>query len=79
MRELTWTIEVWYKPAVTDPVSDSVKKGISDLGIKKIKNARTAQKYIIEGTITRKEIERICKELLANPVIQTYKISRRKQ
>ena len=68
-----WAIEVSYKSGVTDAVGDSVRKGINDLGIKKILKVSTVQKYIIEGILTEKEIERICKDLLANSVIQTYK------
>lgn len=71
-----WVVEVAYKPGVTDAVGDSVKKGINDLGIKKISKIATVQKYIIEGDLNFKEIERICRDLLANSVIQTYKFKR---
>ncbi|MEK6646126.1 MAG: phosphoribosylformylglycinamidine synthase subunit PurS [Candidatus Firestonebacteria bacterium] len=73
---MKWFVEVWYKSGVTDAVGDSVKKGISDLGIKGIEEVRAGQKYSIQGKADRKTIERICKELLANGVVQDYKISK---
>lgn len=75
-KEKLWAVEVSYKQGVTDAVGDSVKKGINDLGIKKVYKVSTVQKYIIDGDLTSKEVERICKDLLANPVIQTYKFKK---
>ncbi|MFH1824814.1 MAG: phosphoribosylformylglycinamidine synthase subunit PurS [Candidatus Firestonebacteria bacterium] len=71
---MKWEIEVWYKTGVTDAVGDSVKKGISDLGITGVKEVKTGQVYIIKGKISKKEIEKICSGLLANSIVQYYKI-----
>jgi phosphoribosylformylglycinamidine synthase len=67
-----WIVEVTYKPGVTDPVGDSVLKGIRDLGIDGAIRARTGRKYIIGGSLNEDDIEIICKRLLANDVIQNY-------
>jgi len=69
-----WSIEVWYKPEVTDPLEESVRKGVADLDIQGLEQVRTGQKYLMEGSLTKEQVERICRELLANPVIQEYKI-----
>lgn len=73
-----WVVEVTYKPGVTDPVGDSAVKGIRDLGISGVSSAKTGRKYIIKGSLSEKDIEVICKRLLANDVIQdyTYEIAR---
>lgn len=73
-KNKTWAVEVFYKAGVTDAVGDSVRKGIEDIGIKGVNSVRTAQKYIINGKLDKKDIENICENLLANPVVQTYKI-----
>ena len=65
-----WLVEVTYKTGVTDPVGDSTVKGIKDLGISGVSSARTGRKYIIKGSLTKSDIELICKRLLANDVIQ---------
>ena len=71
-----WAVEIYYKSAVTDPTEDSIKKGILDLEIKKVDSVKSVHKYIITGNLEKKEIERIAKELLSNPVVQNYKISK---
>lgn len=69
-----WSVEVWYKPEVTDPVEDSVMKGVADLDVQGLKSVRTGQKFLLQGSLARDQVERICKELLANPVMQEYRI-----
>lgn len=66
----TWTVEVAYNPGVMDPVQESARKGIRDLGIKGVRSVRTAKKYLIWGSITAEQIQLISESLLANVVIQ---------
>ncbi len=70
----SWTVEVRFKPGVTDAVGDSVVKGIGDLGISGISAAQTGQKYRIFGDLDLDSINTISHSLLANEVIQTYTI-----
>jgi len=70
-----WYVEVWYKDGVTDAVGESVKKGVADLGIPHPESVRTAQKYLIQGSLSKSDIEKICARLLANPVVQDFRIS----
>lgn len=69
--ENQWTIEVQYKPGVTDAVGDSTVKGINDLGISKVSSVRTGKKFSIVGELNTDEIENISKRLLMNDVIQS--------
>ena len=69
-----WTVEVRFKPGVTDAVGDSVVKGIRDLGISRVSAAKTGQKYRIFGDLDLNTIEAISRSLLANEVIQTFDI-----
>jgi len=69
-----WIIEVWYKKGVTDAVADTVIKGAVDLGIKGIDTVKTGFKYEISGGLSSEQVERICRGLLANKVVQEYKI-----
>lgn len=72
ISEKQWTIEVQYKPGVTDAVGDSTVKGINDLGISKVSRVRTGKKFCITGELNLHKIENISKRLLLNDVIQSY-------
>jgi phosphoribosylformylglycinamidine synthase II len=63
-------IEVAYNPGVMDPVEESVKKGITDLGIDSVTAVRTAQKYLLWGDIPGDILQSICDKLLVNSVVQ---------
>jgi len=63
-------VEVAYNPGVMDPVEESVKKGIRDLGIRGIDSVKTSKKYILKGRITQKDLTTICEKLLVNRTVQ---------
>ena len=63
-------IEVAYNAGVVDPVEESVMKAIRDLGIADVKAVKTAKRYIIEGSVSKKQLDEITGKLLVNPIIQ---------
>jgi len=63
-------VEVTYNAGVMDPVEESVKKGILDLGVKGVESVKTAKKYIISGKISTGQLKTISEKLLFNKVIQ---------
>lgn len=65
-----YLVEVAYNSGVMDPVEESVKKGIFDLGIKGVASVRTAKKYIIKGKISERDLKTVSEKLLYNKVIQ---------
>ena len=67
-----WTLEVQFKPGVTDAVGDSTVKGINDLGITGVTTVRTGHKYWLTGALNADVIETIAQRLLMNDVIQTF-------
>ena len=67
-----WTLEVQFKPGVTDAVGDSTVKGINDLGINGVTTVRTGHKYWLTGALNAEAIETIAQRLLMNDVIQTF-------
>ncbi|MDR1474641.1 MAG: phosphoribosylformylglycinamidine synthase subunit PurS [Endomicrobium sp.] len=67
-------IEVLYKKGVTDTVSESVIKAIKDLGITKEVRVKTGHKYYLHGNISKTVLDKIAVKLLANTLVQEYKI-----
>ena len=63
-------VEVAYNAGVMDPVEDSAKKAIRDLGIKKLRAVKTAKRYLLKGNLSNKEIYYIAENILYNKVIQ---------
>src|SRR3989339_156738 len=63
-------IEVAYNPGVMDPVEESLLKAVSDMGIAGLNSARTARQYILEGSLSDRELKIISEKLLCNKVIQ---------
>lgn len=63
-------VEVAYNPGVMDPVEDSAKKAIQDLGINGLRAVKTAKKYLLKGRLTNNEIHSIAEKVLYNKVIQ---------
>jgi phosphoribosylformylglycinamidine synthase len=69
-------VTVGYKPGVTDPVGKSAKVAIEDTLGRSLGDAAAvfcSRVYFIRG-VSREQGERIAVELLANPVIQSFKV-----
>ena len=66
----THIIEIAHNSGVMDPVEESTIKGIKDLGIDQIRSVRTAKKYLLKGTLTKKDLETITNKVLSNKLIQ---------
>jgi phosphoribosylformylglycinamidine synthase len=71
-------IFVTLRPSVLDPAGVAVQSGLQQMGYNTVENVRIG-KYI-ELTITssdetkaRQDMERICDQMLANPVIENYR------
>ncbi|HUU62487.1 MAG TPA: phosphoribosylformylglycinamidine synthase subunit PurL [Dehalococcoidia bacterium] len=65
-------IAVWVKAGLPDPRGDALQKDIQDLGIITVTQARVRDIYLLEGRLSEAEVDRICQELLADPVVQEY-------
>ncbi len=76
-QDFDWGVEVGFKPGVTDNVGKTAKEAIEWRLGKKLQEGEkvyTSTQYLFRGKIKREEMERICKDLLANSLIQRYEI-----
>ena len=63
-------VEIAYNPGVMDPVEESTRKGIRDLGIQGVTSVRTAKKYLLSGEVSDKDLGTIVSKVLSNKLIQ---------
>jgi phosphoribosylformylglycinamidine synthase len=77
--ELEADVTISLKKGVADPEGSNVKKALNLLGFDEVRNVRTMKIFRIDLATedrekAKKDIDEMCKKLLANPVIQTYRI-----
>ena len=79
LRDFDWLVEVGFKPGVTDNIGKTSKEAIKDVlrkGLGKDEAVYTSKQYLISGDkLTKKDLERISRDLLANELIQRWVIS----
>ena len=73
------TVCVTLKPGLLDAQGKTIKSALESLGFKGVQDVRMGKYLEIElhGARTasaKKEVERMCKTLLANPVVERYHI-----
>jgi len=70
-------VYVTFKAGVLDPQGEAVRGALSSLGFKGVSGVRVGKFIEIEledsGDV-RADLDRMCRELLANPVIEDYRI-----
>jgi phosphoribosylformylglycinamidine synthase subunit PurS len=71
-------IRIELKPGVADPEGQNTKKALELLGFKGIKGVRTIKVFEMELDASpdeaKAQCEEMCRKLLANPVIQKFKV-----
>jgi phosphoribosylformylglycinamidine synthase II/phosphoribosylformylglycinamidine synthase PurS subunit len=67
-------VEVSVKPGLPDPRGEALKADIRDLGIGNIQQVRVGDVYLLEGDLSQRELEKVCRELLADPVVEDYSL-----
>lgn len=71
-------IYVTLRPSVLDPAGTAVESGLEQLGYQGVKQVRIG-KYIeltltaTDETAAKQQLDQMCDQLLANPVIENYR------
>ena len=72
-------IRIELKKGVADPEGTNTKKTLESLGFKGIQSVKSVKMFEIELDMPEKEAlaagEEYCKKLLANPDVQSYKVT----
>jgi len=67
------------KPTVLDPQGQAIQRAVNGLGHTSVKNVRQGKVFEIEidapdAAAAKAELEQLAREVLANPVIETYTV-----
>ncbi|MFM8413285.1 MAG: phosphoribosylformylglycinamidine synthase subunit PurL [Planctomycetota bacterium] len=69
---MLWEVDVSLRDAAADHAASELVAGARALGVSGCTAARTAAGWLVEGNLSRDEIERIAATLLADPVTETF-------
>lgn len=72
---MLWRIEIKDKPGVFDAAGGGLLKDFLDLGIHSVKEVHVTRVFLIEGDVSYDAIEKICRELLVDEIVQEYSFS----
>jgi len=65
-------VEVRVRNPFRDCLGEAIANQIADLGIQTVYAVHTAQLYFIQADWTQAQVERCCRELLVDPLVQGY-------
>ncbi|MCP4265582.1 MAG: phosphoribosylformylglycinamidine synthase, partial [Candidatus Brocadiaceae bacterium] len=65
-------IEVFTKENFPDAIGNEVVLGIANIGITSIDEIRVVQVYLVDGDLSKEDVERVCGELLIDGLTQDY-------
>jgi len=70
------TVKIMLKNGVLDPQGKAIEHALDTLGFKGVENVRQGKIIELEASedTSRSDIEKMCEQLLANPVIEDYEI-----
>lgn len=81
-RDFDWLIEVGFRPGVTDNVGRTARESVELMTGHKFgpdEGVYTSKIFLIRGAVSRSDVQRIAKDLLANELIQRWSIMTRKE
>jgi phosphoribosylformylglycinamidine synthase len=71
-----WIIQVSFLPGTTDNVGRTAAEALEDIYQQSLDGAvYSSQLYMLKGNVTRQEVERVVRDVLANPLIHQWRIT----
>ena len=72
---MKYEVRVSFKPGVLDAEGNAALDALKSLGFKAA-GVATAKVYYIETAEKQERVEEMCRKLLANPIIQDYRVAK---
>lgn len=75
------TVVIRPKQGILDPQGEAVQASLRKLGfdVSGVRVGRVVDLELADGTDARERVERMCTELLANPLIESFEIELREE
>ena len=71
-----WIVQVGLLPGVTDNVGRTAARALEDIADQPLQGeVYTSSLYLLRSALSRREIERVVRDVLANPLIQQWRIT----
>ena len=71
-----WIVQVGFLPGVTDNVGRTAARALEDITHRPFQGeVYTSSLYLLRGALARRDVERIVRDMLANPLIQQWRIT----
>ena len=78
-KVFTFKVEIMLRSEVLDPQGETINQSFKNNGLNNVLNVRQGKLFELQINCSnleaaKKQVERLCKDMLANPVIEEYKI-----
>ena len=78
-KVFTFKVEIMLRSEVLDPQGETINQSFKNSGLNNVLNIRQGKLFELQINCSnleaaKKQVERLCKDMLANPVIEEYKI-----
>ena len=79
LKIFTFKVEVMLRSEVLDPQGEAINKSFKNNDLNNVLNVRQGKLFELQINCSnleaaKKQVESICKDMLANPVIEEYKV-----
>ena len=79
LKIYTFKVEVMLRSEVLDPQGETINQTFKNIGVNNVLNVRQGKIFELKINCNnleaaRKEVEGMCMDMLANPVIEEYKV-----
>jgi phosphoribosylformylglycinamidine synthase II len=72
---MIWRVDVATKEGLTDATARGARTVLQEFGLRDVTDVQAVQVYLLDGDLDRPSADRIARELLFDPVAQTYTLS----
>ncbi len=69
-----WRLEVFRRDGLDDPDGNRALAAVRELGISSVRSLRHGRGYLLSPDVDAASIERVARELLCDPVLETYRV-----
>ena len=70
-----WRVEVFRRAGLDDPEGDHLQGSLAEIGVEGVARARAGRGYLLPSSLSPSDVERVCRELLADPVLDETRIA----